>query len=331
MKKILFLFSLFILPFACSKKEATQPKIPSVKTITVLPANISESIKLSGTIDSKSRAWLVSPADGVVISINKQEGDTVNKGDVVLSVMAVDYQNLLGLAKAEYEAAKKEFDNGNGDSQVLESARERYEAAKRLYKPFPVASPIDGTVILRKVDIGENVSAKQNLMAIADIKNLVVKTAISERYYDKVFKGAKVKVKVEGRSSFFDGIISLVSPGINTDSRTFDMEIKLAQNLNLRPGMSAEIELPLVAKNNVIVLPQDTLVVKPDGSKFVFIVEDSKAIMTKVETGIEANENIEILKGIKFGQKVIIAGQENLKDGAKVKISETEKKEGKSK
>jgi multidrug efflux pump subunit AcrA (membrane-fusion protein) len=331
MKKVLFLSSLFILPFGCSKKEMTQPKIPVVKVVTVLPANISESIKLSGTVDSKSRAWLVSPADGVVISINKQEGDTVNKGDVVLSVMAVDYQNLLGLAKAEYEAAKKEFDNGNGDSQVLESARQRYESAKRLYKPFPVASPIDGTVIIRKVDIGENVSAKQNLMAIADIKNLVVKTAISERYYDKVFKGAKVKVKVEGRNSFFDGIISLVSPGINTDSRTFDVEIQLPQDLDLRPGMSAEIELPLVSKNNAVVLPQDALVVKPDGSKFVFIVEDSKAIMTKVETGIEANEKIEILKGVKFGQKVIIAGQENLKDGAKVKISETERKEGKSK
>jgi multidrug efflux pump subunit AcrA (membrane-fusion protein) len=87
----------------------------------------------------------------------------------------------------------------------------------------------------------------------------------------------------------------------------------------------------LVSKNNAVVLPQDALVVKPDGSKFVFIVEDSKAIMTKVETGIEANEKIEILNGVKFGQKVIIAGQENLKDGSKVKISETERKEGKSK
>jgi len=73
-------------------------------------------------------------------------------------------------------------------------------------------------------------------------------------------------------------------------------------------------------------------VIKPNGAKVVFVIEDLKAVMIKVETGLEVNEKVEIVKGLKFGQAVAVAGQENLKDGAQVKLAGGEKKpEGKGK
>ena len=334
MKKILFpVLIMTLFSFGCGKKEAPAPKIPGVKTVTLVPASITASITLSGTVESKARAWLISPADGAVMAINKEEGDAVAKGDVLALIMPLEQQNLLGQAKAEYDEAKKAAETGGSEAgAALEAAHERYDAARKLYKPFPVVTPVDGVVILRKIDIGENVSARQNLLAVADLTRLVVKTAVSEQYSGRVLKGQAVKVKIEGAGGNFAGQISLVSPGINTESRTSDIEIKLPQSVRLRPGMAAEVELAVAGSQNAIVLPQDALVVKPNGAKVVFVIEDSKAVMTKVETGIEANEKIEITKGLKFGQAVAIAGQENLKDGAQVKVAGADKKpEGASK
>ena len=334
MKKILIpVLILSAFAFGCGKKELPAPKIPGFKTVTLTPASITASITLSGTVESKARAWLISPADGAVMAINKEEGDAVAKGDVLALIMPLEQQNLLGQAKAEYDEAKKAAEGGGNDTSAsLEAARERYGAAKKLYKPFPVVTPVDGVVILRKIDIGENVSARQNLLAVADLTRLVVKTAVSEQYSGRVIKGQGVKVKIEGAGGNFAGQVSLVSPGINTESRTSDLEIKLPQSPRLRPGMAAEVELTVAASHNAVVLPQDALVVKPDGSKIVFVIEDSKAVMIKVVTGIEDNEKVEVLKGLKFGQAVAVAGQENLKAGAQVKIAGADKKpEGKSK
>jgi len=333
MKKILIpVLILSAFAFGCGKKELPAPKIPGVKTVTLTPASITASITLSGTVESKARAWLISPADGAVMAINKEEGDAVAKGDVLALIMPLEQQNLLGQAKAEYDEAKKTADSGGSETSAVEAARERYEAAKKLYRPFPVVTPVDGVVILRKIDIGENVSARQNLLAVADLTRLVVKTAVSEQYSGRVVKGQGVKVKIEGAGGNFAGQVSLVSPGINTESRTSDLEIKLPQSPRLRPGMAAEVELTVAASHNAVVLPQDALVVKPDGSKIVFVIEDSKAVMIKVVTGIEDNEKVEVLKGLKFGQAVAVAGQENLKDGAQVKVAGADKKpEGKSK
>jgi membrane fusion protein (multidrug efflux system) len=306
----------------CHKKEAPAPKIPKVKTVTLAPASITSYITLSGTVESKAKAWLISPADGTVMAINKEEGDAVAKGDVLILVMPLEQQNLLGQSKAAYNEAKKAAETGLAGSETsLKVASDLYEAAKKLYKPFPVVSPIDGVVILRKVDVGENVSAHQNLLAVADLTRLVVKTAVSEQYAGRLNKGQDVKVKIEGAGGIFTGQISLVSPGINLESRTADIEIKLPQNPGLRPGMSAEIELAVDSNQNAIVLPQDALVVKPNGAKFVFVVKDLQAVMTKVETGIEANEKVEIVKGLEYGQAVAVVGHENLKDGAQVELA----------
>jgi len=327
---VLTLLTVAALLTGCHKKEAPAPKIPGVKTVTLAPASITSSITLSGTVESKARAWLISPADGAVMAINKEEGDAVAKGDVLVLIMPLEQQNLLGQSKSEYDEAKKAADAGAAGSEAsLKTASELYEAAKKLYKPFPVASPVDGVVILRKIDIGENVSARQNLLAVADLTRLVVKTAVSEQYAGRLKKGQGVKVKIEGAGGNFAGQISLVSPGINSESRTADIEIKLPQNQRLRPGMAAEIELAVASSQNSIVLPQDALVVKPNGAKFVFVIKDLKAVMTKVETGIEANEKVEIVKGLEFGQAVAVVGQENLKDGAQVKIAGEPQKAGK--
>jgi multidrug efflux pump subunit AcrA (membrane-fusion protein) len=88
--------------------------------------------------------------------------------------------------------------------------------------------------------------------------------------------------------------------------------------------------LKLKQVDDAIVVPLAALITTPEGGKVVFVVHDSKAIQRKVKTGIEASDRIQVLEGINPGDKVIVSGHKELKDGMDVRMSESEKQEGKS-
>jgi len=81
--------------------------------------------------------------------------------------------------------------------------------------------------------------------------------------------------------------------------------------------------------DNAIVVPLAALITTPEEGKVVFVVKDGKALRRKVKTGIEAADRIQILEGVNPGDKVIISGYKDLKDGMDVRVSEPVKQEGK--
>jgi multidrug efflux pump subunit AcrA (membrane-fusion protein) len=85
--------------------------------------------------------------------------------------------------------------------------------------------------------------------------------------------------------------------------------------------MMASIKIPVSAKENAIVVPEQAVLSSPDNTSFLFIVNtDSLALKRIVQTGISSGNKIEISKGLKENEKVVIAGQEMLKDSIMVKI-----------
>ena len=166
-------------------------------------------------------------------------------------------------------------------------------------------------------------------MEVADMGKRIIKSAVSQEYAPYVKAGRKVIVKFgpEGINTV-DGKVSIVAPGINHDNRTAAIEVAVEPDDRLKPGMTVALSLAVMEKDDALCVPLDALVVKPDGSKYFFIAEDGRAKMIKAETGIESNTKAEITSALYFypGDMIVVAGQENLKDGVKVKIPEQEKK-----
>ena len=341
MRKLISVFLLVIVVLsACAKKEQPTEKVFPVKVVTLTPKAIASTIMLAGTVGSKAYSLVSAPVEGSISRLNIIEGDNVNSGKILLYIMPVDQQNILGQAQADYEQIKADLEktseqNGNKLTEKLKEVQERLEAAKKLYRPIPVVSPIAGTIISKSIEVGSNVSTKQALIEIADLKQLIIKSAVSEEYISKIKIGQNVKVKIHSLGdSFLSGKISVITPGIRTESRTADIEVSIPEETRVRPGMTASIEITVEQKQNTLVVSQDILIVKPNGDKFVFVLENDTAKMIKVATGIESNTEIEIISGLNKGDKVITMGQENLKDGVKVKLPEASKPvkgEGKSK
>jgi len=128
----------------------------------------------------------------------------------------------------------------------------------------------------------------------------------------------------------FNGRVARVYPDIDRRMRTRTVEAKIAGIPDIMPGMFARLTLKLKHADDAVVLPLAALITTPEGEKVVFVMKDGKAIRRKVKTGIEASDRIQVLEGISPGDKVIVTGHKELKDGMDVRVVEPASQAGKS-
>jgi multidrug efflux pump subunit AcrA (membrane-fusion protein) len=326
--KYLFIVSLIITVSSCTKKEPVQEKVFPVSLIKLEPKAINSTISVAGSVDSKVHAWVSSPTEGTVEFLKTVEGQKVSIGEILCYIMPTDYYNMLGQASAAYERAKSELESApetkkDEYKKILKDAEDQFISAKKLYKSMPVVSPVNGTVLSKNIETGSNVSVKQPLIEIADMSKLIIRSAISEEYISKVKTGQIVTVHLLDKT--IKGKISVITPGVRLESRTANIEVTIPLDKDIKPGMSASLDIVISRKDSALVIPQDAMIVKPNGDKFVFTVENGIAKAKKITTGIESNTEIEVISGLKEGDKVVVLGQDNLKDGVKVKLPETGK------
>lgn len=119
----------------------------------------------------------------------------------------------------------------------------------------------------------------------------------------------------------FTGKVTLIYPTIDSNSRTFPIEISLPNsNQRIRPGMFARVTLSLGILDHVVV--PDRAVVKQTGSGeyFVYVYQDGKVSYNKVDLGRRLGDEYELNSGVSAGSQVVIAGQSRLRDGVKVAV-----------
>jgi membrane fusion protein, multidrug efflux system len=334
MKRRIFTLLLLVTALAgCKNSGSPEEKIFPVETERVSAGYIASTMTVMGTVDSKVHAWVQSTTEGSIQSLMVFEGNYVQEGQILCYIMSPDNQNMLGQARLEYERMKTELNNDTrGDDQIkTREAEKEYALAKNLFKPVPVVSPVSGTVISKTIENGSTVSVKQPLIEIADMNRLMVKTAVSEDIIAKLRHGQSVKVRLYAESEkTISGTISVITPGINFQTRTAGIEVAIPQGSEIRPGMTCSVEFVTASRSGAISLPLEAVLTDIKGGKRVFAVKEGKAVSISIVTGIENNTRVEILSGVNAGDEIVVLGQENLKEGAKVKMARTGEKEEKA-
>lgn len=315
-------------------------KPPLVRVIAVETSKISETLELTGTAEPYRVARLASPAEGPVERIRVRESDQVKADEELVSIgrkKAVD-----ALIISLREELKKEEDNLSRTRQLVQSealpgeeldkARAEYEKiraqfvkAEETARDYTVKAPWAGVVSRVNVKEGEFVAPRAVLLEMYDPGSLVIRAAVPETHAAEVTVGMSVDVRLDAYSDDpIQGRIERVYPYLDTSLRTRTIEITLGRSVNLLPGMFARLKLLLKSEGDSVIVPVEALVSTPNG-QVVFVVEDGKATAKMVKTGIEAGNRIQVVLGITPGDKVIIAGNEKLKNGAKVHVAENQK------
>ena len=116
------------------------------------------------------------------------------------------------------------------------------------------------------------------------------------------------------------GVISELSPAISTETRTFKGKVMIQNNdLKLRPGMFVKADIVVDRADSAIIIPKD-VVQSNRRRKFVFIVDKNTAILRNIKTGMEDENNIEVLEGLRENDNLVTKGFETLKENSKVKV-----------
>jgi RND family efflux transporter MFP subunit len=136
----------------------------------------------------------------------------------------------------------------------------------------------------------------------------------------------KSYITAAGLSEPIKGQVTLISPVVKPTSRTATVEISIDNSTHkIRPGVFATVSIPLEVHNDVLLISRSAVVeVKQDNkviSNYVYIVENGKAIKREVGIGIAQGDILEVLSGVQAGEKIIVAGQNQVKDNTKVKVA----------
>ena len=330
--KILFAAAALPLIFAsCSKKskEVKQEEIVNVQIEQVSLQEIDQVYEFTSTIEAKVKNYISSAGGTRIDKIFVDVGSNVSKGQVLVRMENTS----LATAKAQLDnlgvelaRIKALYQSGGASKQQVDQVQVQYDVAKKqvnnLKENINLVSPISGVVTMRNFDNGD-VAGSSPILQVMQISPVKLKFSINESFYSKVKVGMPVKAKVEVfGEEIFTGKVSMISPIIYADSRTFYVEAEFTNsNKKLRPGMFGRAEINLGRANAVLI--SDRAIVKQSGTndKYVYVVKNDNTVeYRKVILGRRLENKYSILEGLKDGEKVVISDYTKLKQGSKVKI-----------
>lgn len=316
---------------AKQKKPLPVVAAQDVKTMT-----ISRTVELTGSVIATKLARLASPGEGPVQNCRLREGDEVKRGARVITIgrsgaaaaQVTASAESLKEQEAELNRVKILVQSGAIPGSQLDSARAKFEGARALLAKaresagdYSVEAPWDGVVSKVLVKDGDFVAPRAPLMEMYDPGSLAIRFAVPEAQSTEVLKGMPVNVHLDAHpDKDFQGRISRVYPDLDTKSRTRTVEAELDYPIFLIPGMFARLKLPLQTVAGATVVPREAVIVTPKGERIAFVFKEGKALRRQLQTGIEGDGRVQIITGLNLGEKVIVAGNEKLKDGMEVNI-----------
>lgn len=338
--KLFLVLILFVTIFiSCSSKNenrnnAEDAAIP-VDVTLVKKSSILRDIELVGTLAAWKEANLGAQNTGRIEKIYVDEGSRVKEGDLLfemddtqLSQAKIQYQ----VAKDNYERLKPLYETGSISQSQYDQVKAAYETSEKTYNLLltntQFRAPFSGVITAKKLNDGEvfllapgGVGAP-TIVSLMQINPLKLILNVSEVNLRDVKLNQSVDVKSQiYPDEVFKGTITRINPVINPSSRTFEVEVKLANpNEKLKPGMFVRAKINLGFTDGIIVQRSAALKQLGSSAYYGFIVKDNTAKRVDLTLGNEFNDKVEITSGLSAGDYLVTRGQGLLKDGNKVEI-----------
>ncbi len=214
----------------------------------------------------------------------------------------------------------------------LDSAKGKLDAALAQLSYSQIRSPISGVVTERSVYPGEMASAGTPLLTVMDVSSVIARASIPQAQAALVKVGNPATITDPDDGAEIAGKVTVVSPALDPSSTTVEVWVQIPNSdSKLRPGTSVHLAIVAQTVANALLIPASALLPTAEGPIVVLVVEGDTAHERKIESGIRDQEKVQILKGLKAGEKVIVAGGLGLEDKAKVQIDAAGEKKEKEK
>jgi len=299
-------------------------------------AVLPQTITAVGSLRSDESVTLRPEVSGRITVIQFQEGQRVQKGDVLVRLdQAVNMAEVqqtranLALAKSKYERAIDLSSRNFISGQARDEAKNNFEVAQAAanlaearFAKTEIKAPFSGIIGLRVVSVGDYVREGADLVNLEAIDPIKVDFRVPETFIAQVKVGQELDLTLDalpGRT--YRGRVIALNPLLDTAGRALVIRAQVRnQDTTLRPGMFARVSLITSTKQEALVVPEEALV--PQGTEqFVYRVVDQRAERVKVETGQRRDGKVEILSGVEKDDVIVLAGQSRLRDGSQIRAS----------
>ncbi|SFV07628.1 efflux RND transporter periplasmic adaptor subunit [Pseudoduganella namucuonensis] len=253
--------------------------------------------------------------------------DSVSNEGVVAKI---DYQKARdALQAAEIrarhaaQAAELEGDNVllelKTKSAQLERQKLNLANAQRKVDELTVRAPVDGFIGTLSVPNRSVVQANAPLMTLVDLSALEVEVEVPETYVADMGLGMSAEIQVGATKAM--GKLSALSPEVVKNQVLARVRFSGAQPEGLRQNQRVSARLLIDEKPNALMLPRGSFV-ESEGGRYAYVLRDGVAVRTPIKLGATSVNAVEILGGLKQGDKVVIAGTETFENAERVSIKQ---------
>jgi RND family efflux transporter MFP subunit len=359
MKRLFYVFLCLItagslLSFtACKKKETKsgEEKVFNVQVKDIVKKPLKPFIESIGTLNPFEEVTISAEVEGVLRSVKVEEGTQVSKGMLLAAIDDSDYslevkraEAALRQAEATLENTKLEFKRKDAlhkeelvtkqqyDDVVtrlslteaeVERAKASLAIARLKLSKTKITSPLACVVKEKRVSAGDFVKNGTSLLVIIQSNPIKLRFTVPEKDVGRLKMNQEVILKVDGfPGSEFKGKVNIIFPNVEEKTRTLQVEALVPNNNGiLKPGLFAKVILYTSGERDTIVVPVTALLYEAEKVK-VFIIEGDRAKEREVKLGSKYGELMEIIDGVKEGEKIVAIGQQNLSEGAKVSVQQ---------
>jgi HlyD family secretion protein len=333
---------------AAKAAAASEPK--PVMTVTVAEPQretLAIALQANGNVSAWQEASVGAEVNGLrLATVNVNVGDAVKKGQVLATfttdtARADSLQSQASVVQAEagYLNAKADADRARSiqDSGALSAsqiaqyvtqekvAKAQWEVAKALlsateirFGNTTVKAPDDGLISSRGATVGAVVGAGQELFRLIRQGRMEWRAEVTASEVGRIRVGQKVQVTL-ATGTELRGQVRAIAPSANEQTRNILVYVDLPRHNDLKAGTFAR-GVFAIGQNEALTVPTQAIVVR-DGNNFVFVVDAAnKATARKVQTGRRVGERVEIVDGLKAGERVAVQGAGFLNDGDLVKV-----------
>jgi membrane fusion protein, multidrug efflux system len=322
---------------AADKAAAVSKERPPVNSV-IYPLELSairDRINLPGTIEPWTSLELLARIDGFITEVLVEEGDEVEKGQVLALIDEDDYKIALQrataaytLAKANYERDKKVYDKGvipeaqlDTTKTAMLTAKADLDDAKLRLSRCTIKAPING--IIRRLDAEEGL-----LLAVGDPVAQILKidkvkaiVGIPESDVSAVRDLEEIDVTIQALDNrVITAKKHFLSPSPETTARLYTMELEVDNgSRDILPGMFIRADIVKKKVTDTITIPFYSVITRND-EQFVFVEKDGVAHKRDITLGIMENWMVQITSGLTAGERLVIEGHRDIEDGQQINV-----------
>jgi RND family efflux transporter MFP subunit len=329
---------------ACARASAKSPNEGDATAIPVIARKVAPSARAwsttsSGIVQAKTTVDVGFQVPGKVVMVGPDEGQTVRAGQVIAAVDPTDYRLTVEQAAAQSDRAARDRDRNRplldagsiaaADMDHLEiGARQSAAAADLARKKLAdtrLEAPISGIIAKRSIEVGATAAPGQPVFTIMELDFVRVRIGVPEGDVGHVTVGAPASVRIPALSASFNGRVSLIGVSADPTTRSYSVEITVPNPTHqLRAGMVAEATISTKQSVSALLVPA-TAVLHNEGITLVYTVDQTgtRVHERRVTTGAARGESLEITSGLTSGDRIVVAGQQRLREGALVQTMAT--------